>query len=282
MKSKSKAKKKNAPETFREKCRKSFQYSLKCFDGAQNGNLEEMVASLDLDKKSIDLRIDALEKSRPLAESIARSHIKETEAYNFAADWIAINMMMHPPYNVGEEQFNYSLAAALWLLDGIRANHKMDEALKILPREREKLASVKIPKCVSPCYSEDVIRSVVYTILHRNDDCTGLTNPKKLPADNPVTDCYTVAGKQHQDVPSRRTYEAILRLLPEDLVDNAVNMFALQSKAATDRYFACRSRWVKKETAYATELKRLNDELQAVSNKIDFILWAAGSNQSKG
>lgn len=44
-------------------------------NGAQNGNLEEIVASFDLDKKSIDRRIDALEKSRPLAESIARSHV---------------------------------------------------------------------------------------------------------------------------------------------------------------------------------------------------------------
>ena len=60
---------------FREKCRRAFQHSLKCFDGAQNGNLEEIVASFDLDKKSIDRRIDALEKSRPLAESIARSHV---------------------------------------------------------------------------------------------------------------------------------------------------------------------------------------------------------------
>lgn len=277
MKSKAKVKKKNAPATFREKCRRAFQHSLKCFDGAQNGNLEEIVASFDLDKKSIDRRIDALEKSRPLAESIARSHIKETEAYNFDADWIAINLIMRPPYNVGEEQFNYSLAASLWLLDGIRANHKMDEALKILPREREKLDSVKIPQCISPCYSEDVIRSMVYTILHRNDDCTGLINPKKLPADNPVTDCYTIAGKQHQDVPSRRTYEDVLKLLPEDLVDNAVNMFAMQSKGATDRYFACRSRWIKKETAYATELKRLNDELQAVTNKVNALTKKASA-----
>lgn len=60
---------------FREKCRRAFQHSLKCFDGARNGNLEEIVASFDLDKKSIDRRIDASEKSRPLAESIARSHV---------------------------------------------------------------------------------------------------------------------------------------------------------------------------------------------------------------
>lgn len=271
MKSKAKAKKKNAPLTFREKCRRAFQQSIKCFDGAQNGNLEELVAGFDLDKKSIDLRVDAMDKARPMAEKMARAHIKEEEAYNFEADWVSLNVITRPPYNLGEEQFNYSLAAAIWMLDAIRANHKMDEALKILPREKEKLESVKIPKCVSPCYSESVIRSMVYAILHRNDDCIGLTNPKKMPADNPVADSYTVAGKQHQDVPSRRTYEGILKLLPEDLVDNAVNSFALQSKAALTRYFACRACWVKKESQYAAEIKRLNEELEAISNKVENI-----------
>ena len=271
MKSKAKAKKKNAPLTFREKCRRAFQQSIKCFDGAQNGNLEELVAGFDLDKKSIDLRVDAMDKARPMAEKMARAHIKEEEAYNFEADWVSLNVITRPPYNLGEEQFNYSLAAAIWMLDAIRANHKMDEALKILPREKEKLESVKIPKCVSPCYSESVIRSMVYAILHRNDDCIGLTNPKKMPADNPVADSYTVAGKQHQDVPSRRTYEGILKLLPEDLVDNAVNSFALQSKAALTRYFACRTRWVKIESQYAAEIKRLNEELEAISNKVENI-----------
>lgn len=271
MKSKSKAKKKNAPVTFREKCRKSFQQSIKCFDGAQNGNLEELVAGFDLDKKSVDLRVDAMDKARPMAEKLARSHIKEEESYIFEADWISLNVITRPPYNLGEEQFNYSLAAAIWMLDAIRANHKMDEALKILPREKVKLDSVKIPKCVSPCYSEAVIRSMVYVILHRNDDCTGLTNPKKLPADNPVADSYTVTGKQHQDVPSRRTFEGVLKLLPEDLVDNAVNMFAMQSKAAIDRYFACRAHWVKKESQCAAEIKSLNEELEAISKKVENI-----------
>lgn len=271
MKSKAKVKKKNAPLTFREKCRRAFQQSIKCFDGAQNGNLEELVAGFDLDKKSIDLRVDAMDKARPMAEKMARAHIKEEEAYNFEADWVSLNVITRPPYNLGEEQFNYSLAAAIWMLDAIRANHKMDEALKILPREKEKLESVKIPKCVSPCYSESVIRSMVYAILHRNDNCIGLTNPKKMPADNPVADSYTVASKQHQDVPSRRTYEGILKLLPEDLVDNAVNSFALQSKAALTRYFACRARWVKKESQYAAEIKRLNEELEAISNKVENI-----------
>ena len=129
---------------------------------------------------------------------------------------------MDPPYNVGEEMFCYSLAAAIWILDAIRANQKMDEALTLLPKDKNKLNSVRLPKCVSPCYSEAVLRSMVYTILHRNEDCTGLVKSPKDPARVFVTDGYTIAGKQHQDVPSRRVFEGILALLPEDMVDNAL------------------------------------------------------------
>ena len=44
--------------------------------GMENTSLQAVYEkTYDLDKKSIDRRIDALEKSRPLAESIARSHV---------------------------------------------------------------------------------------------------------------------------------------------------------------------------------------------------------------
>ena len=54
---------------------------------------------------------------------------------------------------------------------------------------------------------------MVYTILHRNEDCVGLIKSPKDPARVFVTDGYTIAGKQHQDVPSRQVFEGILALL---------------------------------------------------------------------
>lgn len=163
--------------------------------------------------------------------------------------------------------FCYSLAAAIWILDAIRANQKMDEALTLLPKDKDKLDSVRLPKCVSPCYSEAVLRSMVYTILHRNEDCVGLIKSPKDPARVFVTDGYTIAGKQHQDVPSRRVFEGILALLPEDMVDNAVNTFAFMSKAAVSRYFTCRNKWIKKEIKYTEELRKKTKELKVISEK---------------
>lgn len=265
---KSKAKRNNnRPASFREKCRNAFSGAVKGLAGVKAGKKEDVIASFDLDKLSVERRIDAMEKNRAVAKSIAENCIKGDAGFDFDDEWIAINIMMAPPYSIGEKMFNYSLAAAIWILDAIRANNKMDEALALLPKDKDKLDSVRLPKCVSPCYSEAVLRSMVYTILHRNEDCVGPVNSSKDPAKVFVTDGYTIAGKQKQDVPSRRVFEGILALLPEDLVDNAVNMFAMMSKVAVSRYFTCRSKWIKKENKYTEEIRKKTEELKAISQE---------------
>ena len=265
---KSKAKRNNnRPASFREKCRNAFAGAIKGLANINAAEKENVAASFDLDKRSVERRIDAMEKNRAVAKRIAEGCINGDPSFNFDDEWIAINILMDPPYNVGEEMFCYSLAAAIWILDAIRANQKMDEALALLPKDKDKLDSVRLPKCVSPCYSEAVLRSMVYTILHRNEDCVGLIKSPKDPARVFVTDGYTIAGKQHQDVPSRQVFEGILALLPEDMVDNAVNTFAFMSKAAVSRYFTCRNKWIKKEIKYTQELRKKTEELKVISEK---------------
>lgn len=265
---KSKAKRNNnRPASFREKCRNAFAGALKGLANINAAEKENVAASFDLDKRSVERRIDAMEKNRAVAKRIAEGCIKGDPSFNFDDEWIAINILMDPPYNVGEEMFCYSLAAAIWILDAIRANQKMDEALALLPKDKDKLNSVRLPKCVSPCYSEAVLRSMVYTILHRNEDCVGLIKSPKDPARVYVTDGYTIAGKQHQDVPSRQVFDGILALLPEDMVDNAVNTFAFMSKAALSRYFTCRNKWIKKEIKFAQELRKKTEELKVISEE---------------
>lgn len=265
---KSKAKRNNnRPVSFQEKCRNAFGGALKGLAGVNAAKKEDMIASFDLDKRSVERRIDAMEKNRAVAKRIAEDCIKGGISFDFDDEWIAINIIMAPPYNVGEKMFNYSLAASIWILDAIRANNKMDEALALLPKDKDKLDSVRLPKCVSPCYSEAVLRSMVYTILHRNEDCVGLVKSPKDPAKVFVTDGYTIAGKQNQDVPSRRVFEGILALLPEEVVDNAVNMFAVMSKLAVSRYFTCRNKWIKKENKYTEEIRKKTEELKAISEE---------------
>lgn len=146
---KSKAKRNNnRPASFREKCRNAFAGALKGLANINAAEKENVAASFDLDKRSVERRIDAMEKNRAVAKRIAEGCIKGDPSFNFDDEWIAINILMDPPYNVGEEMFCYSLAAAIWILDAIRANQKMDEALALLPKDKDKLDSVRLPQQV--------------------------------------------------------------------------------------------------------------------------------------
>ena len=51
------------------------------------------------------------------------------------------------------------------------------------------------------------------------------------------------------------------------MVYNAVNTFALMSKAAVSRYFTCRNKWIKKEIKYAEELRKKTEELKVISEE---------------
>lgn len=265
-KSKAKRNSKEPTGSFKERCKQAVLKNIAGFGGEIEKD-PALAFEFDIDNKTIDRRVEAIAETRDMAVAIAKEYIPEDLEVRYEAEWVRLNMVMTPPFNIGERQFNYSLAAAIWILDAIRANHKMDEAIALLPKDEEKLASIELPSCVSPCYSEAVIRSMVYVILHRNEDCVGINTPEKPPLKYPVTDSYTVAGKQHQNVPSRNVFDAIIGLLPEDKVDNAVNTYAIQVRGAISRYFCCRSKWVKEEKKCLDEIHRLDDELNKVSDE---------------
>ena len=109
MKSKGK-RNNNRPATFREKSRNAFAGALKGLAGVNSAKKEDVIASFDLDKRSVERRIDAMEKNRAVAKRIAEGCIKGDPSFNFDDEWIAINILMDPPYNVGEER----CSAILW------------------------------------------------------------------------------------------------------------------------------------------------------------------------
>ncbi len=74
---KSKAKRNhNRPASFREKCRNAFGGALKGLADINAAEKENVAASFDLDKRSVERRIDAMEKNRAVAKRIAEDCIK--------------------------------------------------------------------------------------------------------------------------------------------------------------------------------------------------------------
>lgn len=67
---KSKAKRNNnRPASFREKCRSAFAGAIKGLANINAAEKENVAASFDLDKRSVERRIDAMEKNRAVAKS---------------------------------------------------------------------------------------------------------------------------------------------------------------------------------------------------------------------
>ena len=60
-------------------------------------------------------------------------------------------------------------AVALWILDDLKRNGKIAEASKYLPKTYDELFTVDIPaNFYDPCFDEDLVRSMVYTVRNRN------------------------------------------------------------------------------------------------------------------
>ena len=69
---KSKAKRNNnRPASFREKCRNAFGGALKGLADINAAEKENVAASFDLDKRSVERRIDAMEKNRSVSQRTA-------------------------------------------------------------------------------------------------------------------------------------------------------------------------------------------------------------------
>lgn len=263
-KNKTSRKAKMKSKSFNEHCKEIFERAREGI-GIKSKKIPNIVNEFDYDDASFNRRIDALVKAKDMAETIARGYIDEDVEFDYDLEWIKLNIPTLPPFNDGEKKFNYSLGAAIWMLDAIRANHKIDDALAILPKEKEKLASVKIPSCTSPCYSEAVIRSMVYAILHRNEDCVGIDNPVKPPLKFPVTDSYTATGTQHQNVDSRNLFDALIGMISQEAIDEAVNFYSIQVREVLKRYYSVLSNLSKQAQRYQKESENLMRALNAIS-----------------
>lgn len=263
-KNKTSSKAKMKSKSFNQHCKEIFERTREGI-GIKNKKIPNIVNEFDYDDASFKRRIDALVKARDMAETIARGYIDKDVEFDYDMEWIKLNIPTLPPFNDGERKYNYSLAAAIWMLDAIRAAHKIDDALAILPKDKEKLASVKIPSCTSPCYSDAVIRSMVYTILHRNEDCVGIDNPIKPPLKFPVTDSYTAMGKQHQNVDSRNLFDALIGMISQEEINDAVNSYSIQVREVLKRYYSGLSILSKQAQRYQKESESLMRAIKAIN-----------------
>ena len=161
---------------------------------------------------------------------------QKAETGNF---WINLNFVPTLSYNAIEETSHILFAAAIWILDQITGQPDWQRKLfPLLPREPSVLNDLSAPEVWDPAYDYDLILSVMYILNYRNIDVA----PMELREDETehvLTTSINARGEQHANVPSRKTYEALIGLIPADALGRAAKNFESLLWAWTDRYFSC-------------------------------------------
>lgn len=182
--------------------------------------------------------------------------------------WLSLNLQPCFTYNLIETRSHILCAAAIWILDQISAQQDWQKKIRpILPTDFTQMPGEHMPDLWDSNYDNDLIQSVIYILRSRNTDIA----PMEM--DDPVTERVWTSdliaeGKQHKDVPSRRTFEDLLRLIPTDAINHAVSSFEALLWAWIDRYFACiapikssRQKTVAEANQFARQFNELRDEL---------------------
>ena len=91
------------------------------------------------------------------------------ELYSVEESFAVFESQCLSSYGTIDDEENYTLAAALWILEELRRTGKLHEAYSYLPDSMMKVEDVYIPiDFYHPCYEQDLIQSVAYVISDRN------------------------------------------------------------------------------------------------------------------
>ena len=153
-------------------------------------------------------------------------------------DWLYINWLPDTTYNSMELHNHLLYAASMWMLDRIMEKDGAHwDINRWLPRNDHILDGMNVPNTWDCCHEDDLIMSVMWVVCHRNDDAgPEQTDAYRVPY--VLAGDLTAEGLQQQDVPSRRNFEGLLKMIPEEYKQRACDHFREAFWKWSDRYFA--------------------------------------------
>lgn len=205
--------------------------------------------------------IQTMDKVRALVQDVCPDI---EPAFYIEEEWAEVNALPLDSYDLLEENAAISLAAAIWMLDRIRENRKLVDALELLPDINLAVEKTSLPEIYDPCFNEDILYEMLYTIRARNSDCTGIKSKDAKHSQGRVfADAYTAAGKQHQPVPSRERFEALLALIDPQAIQDAVTQFEEALWAWVREYFTYRAPFAQRQSALTDECSKYTEQMDA-------------------
>lgn len=197
----------------------------------------------------------------------AKSHILpicgEAEGFDWQERWVEINALPITSYDLADDRLKLSLGAAFWMLDQLKAQDRLEEAMEWMPtvEELDEKTADRLEELWNPCYSNELLTAIWQVLLYRNQDCQSVKQKEVSVCQRVYMDAATIANKQHQDVPSRRRFEQIVDLIPQEVRDAAVQRFIRLFWEWVERYFRTRLLYFRRE-------KELDDRLDRLAQQI--------------
>ena len=156
--------------------------------------------------------------------------------------WIYLNFIPSTTCNIIEKHMYLLFAASIWILDEILLPGDLDKRKKlfrILPKDEREIDDLfNMPDCWHPCYEYELILSVMHVLYYRNRDIAEMETDD-ADIDRVMMSSLHANGAQHADTPSRRAFDELMALIPEESVRRAAAYFEELFWLWTDRYFDC-------------------------------------------
>ena len=220
---------------------------------------EAMGKQCDSDRSRIQRRIRSAERYMDHYLSLYDQYCPQIDDVFYPAeDYARIVSVPFSGYDDLEREYELLQGAAYWILDELNRIGKTSEAIRLL--DGYTIEDMELVRCMDVGYSYDTVSGILHILMHRNDDCKGYRT--KQDRKRIWIDDLTVKGKQHQDVPSRNQYEKLLKLIPEERIRKAVDLFEKKSEEAFIVYLKCRHLLAEQEDKTTRQIDKMLRRIQ--------------------
>ena len=225
--------------------RDSFQNNLQLANEIQRKNKSDIVIRFDLTEKFYTRRIKAVAHLMPEMTARYADAYPDIEIANEFADVASLPILS---YDIIDRESYLCLGAAIWMLDQIWEEHKMQELCDLLPEDCD---YVEMPDVYDTRFSYEIIERMLYVIRNRYGE----------------TERYVVP----QNILSKKeapTFYAILDLIPDAAKEMAVTRLKTKFWKWADLYFKALNPMVHESNRLNRLLNRLTDQLEELQEKI--------------
>lgn len=204
---------------------------------------------LDLGGPMLKRRTDAI------LDSIDEAYMRYSDQLDcfpddrsFGEEWIWLNLP-HQTYTSAEDESFLLFGAALWILDQIDGFENRQILYKLLPQDDGIYDEMDWPDVWDSKHDYFLIADVMYLLQERHSDISKPEFIAGMETRRVFTDSVNALGKQSTHCPSMDRYRDLIRLIPKENIDRAVERYRELFWAWADRYFKASSHLMRRLTA---------------------------------